>query len=302
VQRKQQAGAAGLNTKMNVLRYSASLRIGVIAAAIVVGLVLAMKIQQTGASLLEIVIAYSAAGLYILDVLAVIRTKVILDEQKVTYVTMSGSTTFEWDEIEDVYQTPHMLFLTPSMQRKRMRFMKGEFGLSLEPFDALHQEVIRRLTPRLQKKWSKERLPKKFASSGIHFGMVVAYSLPIMLLGIFFILFLTVMQGMLIATLLFLLVSLLVVLPFLLRDYRLSMRQLTIEEEGLRETNGDELFMPWQAVRMILVKEGYIGGGSVLIEGEGPQTIKLAPTHRNIGQILYLIKQKSQCSEVYGHE
>ena len=222
MQRKQQAGAAGLNTKMNVLRYSASLRIGVIAAAIVVGLVLAMKIQQTGASLLEIVIAYSAAGLYILGVLAVIRTKVILDEQKLTYVTMSGSTTFEWDEIENVYQTPHMLFLTPSMQRKRMRFIKGEFGLSLEPFDALHQEVIRRLTPRLQKKWSKERLPKKFASSGIHFGMVVAYSLPIMLLGIFFILFLTVMQGMLIATLLFLLVSLLVVLPFLLRDYRLS--------------------------------------------------------------------------------
>jgi hypothetical protein len=71
----------------------------------------------------------------------------------------------------------------------------------------------------------------------------------------------------LVGKVLFLALAFGLLVPFVVRDYRRNRRTLVLEQEGLRLTDGKELFIPWKTVTAILVTEAPIGPGSIIVKG-----------------------------------
>ena len=78
------------------------------------------------------------------------------------------------------------------------------------------------------------------------------------------------------------------------RDYRRNRKQLIIEREGLRQRNGEEVFIPWQAIVDIDVRELTAGySPSIVIESREGKALKIPRSLMNCGQVLYLIRRNT---------
>ena len=123
-------------------------------------------------------------------------TKLTLDEQQMTHYTLTGSTIYKWDEMDDVDQTPHFTFISVASQRKQLTLCRGEYGLSLQPFEELGRAIANTVLPRLYQRWDQLMLPLTFAYPRFHWTTILAYLIPLFLVLTFFALFVVPAEGM----------------------------------------------------------------------------------------------------------
>ena len=147
---------------------------------------------------------------------------------------------------------------------------------------------------RLAQMWAQLELPINVNYPGLRLGTVIAYLLTACFTLYVFILFLTKLEGLLFEKVLFLFFGLLILVPFFVRDYRRNRKQLIIEREGLRQRNGEEVFIPWQAIVDIDVRELTAGySPSIVIESREGKALKIPRSLMNCGQVLYLIRRNT---------
>jgi len=230
------------------------------------------------------------------------RAKVVINDERITHRTLMGFTTLKWSEISDVNYSPHLISILSMGQRKRINIFRAEYGISLEPFDVLKKEVTDRTNQRLVHEWEQSKLPISYIYPSLLLGTIMVYMIPLGLILTFFVLLSMGTGGHWFGNYLFLAIGILVLVPLFIRDYLKSHKKLTLNEEGLRQTNGKEKYIPWQTVRRILIKEAALGYGSIIVESEDGKKIWIPRTIMNCGQLVYLIKNKTQLSETYGHE
>ncbi len=285
---------------MMVLTYPNSTRIAVstVSALLIVVLALASRRGEVtfyDAAFTVLLLAFCAVAN-----LSVYRTRVLIAENELVYVTLIRSLTLKWDEIDDIQISPHLVVISSARQNKRLVFVRGEYGLSLEPFEVLVEKLMGRTWPRLAQSWAKLEPPLTFVSQWFVWDTVWAYSIPLGLVLLFFALFIIRIEGMLVEKLLFLGLSLLILVPFMLRDYRKTKLQFIVQKSGLRVTDGKETFIPWESVKEILVTKAFIGEGSVVVKADGGKRIAIPRSLMQCGQLLYLIKRNTNLSETYG--
>jgi len=222
------------------------------------------------------------------------RTRVILDDDGIIYQGLTGSVKLKWSEVDDFYSSPRSITVTSIRQRKRIYIFSGQLGFSFEPFEILQEEVAKHAGRRLAQMWAQLELPINVNYPGLRLGTVIAYLLTACFTLYVFILFLTKLEGLLFEKVLFLFFGLLILVPFFVRDYRRNRKQLIIEREGLRQRNGEEVFIPWQAIVDIDVRELTAGySPSIVIESREGKALKIPRSLMNCGQVLYLIRRNT---------
>ena len=232
-----------------------------------------------------------------------LKTKVTLDEEKITLQNWTGSVTLGWPEIDDIHCSPRLISIASTRRGERIKIFKGEYGFSLEPFDALQEEVTRHAAHRLEQVWEQLKFPLAYTYPGGLWGLMLVYLIPICLVLTFFILFAIRIEGLWFEKFLFLVVGILVLIPLFIRDYRRTHKKLILEPEGVREANGKEKFIPWQAITRIIVREPLsIGYGSIIVESRAKQSIRIPRSLMYCGQVNYFLKKRTQITETYSHE
>jgi hypothetical protein len=244
---------------------------------------------------------FLALGVYL--VLSLNYTKITTDERGVAYTGLGGTRALGWDEIDDVQLSPRLIVLSANAGGRRIRLFRGEYGLALEPFELLQDEISRRAGVRLTQHWSGVSLPKTYRYSGLPPGTVAAYAIPVGLVVLFSSLLALTNTGFWLEKAAFLAIGLAVIAPFILRDRRRYRRTLCLSQTELREANGHEIVIPWHAIDSVLVREPIsLGYGSVSVTGNGGEVIHIPRSMPYAGEALYLIVAKSGVSESYGHD
>ena len=250
----------------------------------------------------DAVMGFSVLG--ILGVWAVLELNgtVQLDENGLTAKWWRGKSVMPWAEVADVQISSHMLSITTARQNTRIVLRHGEYagiGIGLEPFDDLCQEAAKHTLPRLSKAWVQQGLPLYCRYPGITRGTVALYVIPLLLIMTFFIKFATMAEGMLLEKLVFLLVGLLAIAPFWLRDHRKNRKTLILTTDGVKQskTNGQDIFLAWPDIQEITLTEEPSGFGSIIVKGCNDQEIQIPRSLQNAGAILYWLKRYTDLSE-----
>lgn len=287
---------------IKTFRYSRSVQNIIDFFSILTLVVFSLAFRRDGFSFIGLFAFLFMLALWVLVNLD-IRSTVTVDEEKITIQKWIGSLIFRWSEIDDFQCSPRLISIASTGQRKKFKTLRGEYGMSLEPFDVLQREVTQRAGYRLVKEWEQLKLPRTYVNPGLLIGTIVAYLIPLGIILTFFVLLSLETGGHWFGNYLFLATSILVLLPLFIRDYRKSHKKLTLNEEGLRQVNGKEIYLPWQAVTKIIVKEPLaVGYGSIIVESENDGRIWIPRSLMKCGQVLYLIKRKTMISETYGNE
>ena len=247
-----------------------------------------------GPNFMSLTVCLLMLGLITVVNLYLTRTRVILDDDGIIYQGLTGSVKLKWSEVDDFYSSPRSITVTSIRQRKRIYIFSGQLGFSFEPFEILQEEVAKHAGRRLAQMWAQLELPINVNYPGLRLGTVIAYLLTACFTLYVFILFLTKLEGLLFEKVLFLFFGLLILVPFFVRDYRRNRKQLIIEREGLRQRNGEEVFIPWQAIVDIDVRELTAGySPSIVIESREGKALKIPRSLMNCGQVLYLIRRNT---------
>lgn len=276
-----------------VLQWSVIICIGTMGALLV-------WMISRGEMTFDAVMGFSVVG--ILGVWAVLEVNgtLQLDENGLTAKGWRGKSVLPWAEVADVQISPHMLSIATARRNTRIVLRHGEYagiGIGLEPFDDLCQEVAKHTLPRLSKAWAQQGLPLHCRYPGITRGTVALYVIPLLLIMTFFTTFVTMSEGMLLEKVVFLLVGLLAIVPFWLRDHRKNRKTLILTTDGVKQTNGQNIFLAWSDIQEITLTEEPPGLGSIIVKGRNDQEIQIPRSLQNAGAILYWLKRYTNLSE-----
>lgn len=202
--------------------YPLAVRLSVlIACVLMLAVLLTGLVAASALATLDGLIVFGvflALGVY--TILSLNYTKITTDERGIAYTGLDGTRALRWDEIDDVQLSPRLIVLSANAGEKRIRLFRGEYGLALEPFELLQDEMSRRAGARLTQHWSGVSLPKTFRYSGLPPGTVAAYAIPVGLVILFFSLLALTNTGFWLEKTAFLVIGLAVIAPFILRDRR----------------------------------------------------------------------------------
>jgi hypothetical protein len=115
------------------------------------------------------------------------RSQVVFDKVGLAVTGLTRTVRARWEEIEDVHQSPHFLRLSVVRMGKPIKLVRGEYGLSLEPFEALLQAIKEHVSIRLHVIWDRLTLPVSYRYPGVLASDVLAYGVPVGLAALFFI-------------------------------------------------------------------------------------------------------------------
>ena len=231
------------------------------------------------------------------------RTRLTLDPSGIAYQSLWSRVRLAWAEVDDFQCSPRLVWVASTKTRKRIRAFRGEYGMSLEPFDKLQAEIDRQVGERLDRASGGIQLPMRLEYPGLGVGTGLIYVIPMLFVLWYAILLAISSPGAWPGTLAFSLVACLVLVPFFVRDYRRSHRKILLEDNGLREVNGHETSIAWSAIARITVKEPLgTGYGSIVVEGTDAQKIRIPRAMNHAGHVLRVISSRSNVQEVFGHE
>ena len=248
----------------------------------------------------DAVLAFFLMGILSVCVLLTLNSTLQLDENGISYRGLRGGSVLKWSEITDVHTSPHVLSITAAHNNAKIVLHHGEYagiGTGFEPFEDLCQEVTHRTLPRLSQIWARQGLPLVCRYPGITRQIVLAYTIPILVIMTFFILIVAMTEGMLVEKVLFLFVGLLVIVPFWLRDYRKNRRTLILTSDGVKQTNGQDTMLAWTDVQEIMLTEEALGFGWIIVKGCGGIEIQIPRSLLKCGEILYWLKRYTNLSE-----
>jgi hypothetical protein len=126
---------------------------------------------------------------------------------------------------------------------------------------------------------------------------MLVYAIPLLLIITFFILFVILTEGMVAEKIAFLILGILAIVPFWLRDYRKNHKTLTVTSEGVKQTNGQDIFIQWSEVQEIMITEEALGFGSITVKGHAGLEIQIPRSIQKCGAIIYWLKRYTNLPE-----
>jgi hypothetical protein len=279
--------------------YPLSLR-RLVTASISIGGALLVWLVVRGQLNLDAIMAFLLLGILCAWVMLELHSTLKLDENGISYRTFRGRSTLKWFEITDVHTSPHALFIIVAHRNTKIVLHHGEYagiGTGFEPFEDLRHEVTRHTLPRLSKIWEQEGLPLACRYPGITRAIMLVYAIPLLLIITFFILFVILTEGMVAEKIAFLILGILAIVPFWLRDYRKNHKTLTVTSEGVKQTNGQDIFIQWSEVQEIMITEEALGFGSITVKGHAGLEIQIPRSIQKCGAIIYWLKRYTNLPE-----
>ena len=224
-----------------------------------------------------------------------LESRLVLDEEKIVDQGLFSSTSMKWSQVSDVHSSVLHISIASTDLKKRITVNTFEYaGLSFgpEPSEVLRQEVLKRTVPLLSEKWERLTFPLTYAYSPYTRGNLLVYLVPLILVLMLFVLFVTMTEGMVFEKVFFLGLGLLAIVPFWIRDHRANRKKLILTRDGLKQVNGNDVVIPWNEIAECVFMEEPIGMGSVLIRSRTDTCIKLPRSLPSLGQILYFIERE----------
>jgi len=286
---------------LNSFRYPRAVSIALYVASIVLFGSFVSEFMTNGFSVRNVTVSLLFLVLFIVAQNES-STIVTSDEEKIIIRRWSNTMSLRWSEIDDVQSSPRFIAIRSIKRGKAFKAFKGEYGLSLEPFDVLQNEIIERSKNILENTWKRLSLPLTFRCSKSSVGLFAIYMIPLgLILYVEFLIAMTI-DGYLLEKILFFVVSIAVLIPIFIRDMRRSRKTLILEDEGLRQINGRDYFIPWEAVEKIVIKDAPLGYGSVNIVSRDGKIFRFSRSIISCGAILSVIGRKTGLSETYSYE
>lgn len=257
--------------------------------------------SDVGLIAVSIAVPLALCGLYLSLELG--RARVVLDQDAIARVSLFKTATIRWPDITDAHFSPRLISLVSATGRKRLKFFRSEGRYSFEPFDRLQHEIQRQVADRLERTWDGLRLPVVCTSSGLLSGTIVGYVFVTGLAVLFPSLIAFRLEGFGFEKAVLFAATIAPILPFFVRDYRRAHRILTVEQDGLRQRNGREVFLSWSSISEIVVREPLeVGYGTILVRNSDGMSIRISRSLTNIGAVCHLLKKNTNVVETYGHE
>jgi len=136
-----------------VFTYPLWMKISFAAMLILQAFVLAYAVLQgdmTLSDLLGFILVLTAVAI---GSLALYRAKVTVDDQRLTCQGLRNTVSLDWSEIDDVHYSAPFIILSSAPRKKRITLWRSEYGMSLQPFEVLQQEIYTRTHSRLVNTW-----------------------------------------------------------------------------------------------------------------------------------------------------
>jgi len=173
-----------------------------------------------------------------------------------------------WDDIEDLDCSPRIISLGVRGRTSRLKFYRAANGFSFEPFEELQERIVELVMPTLAQDWDRIELPVAIEYPGLMRGSIVGYVVRLVAVMFGPVCFAIAFDGFLTEKALFFVLSLALLSPFFVRDWRRAHGTLELTQDGLRQRNGHEVVISWSGVTRIVVWEPpLVGYGWITIEG-----------------------------------
>jgi hypothetical protein len=280
-------------------RYPATTRRGTLIVISVCLAAVMLAVLMSQSSLVDRVFTMTlATALGAWGIVIILTKEAILTNESLTVQTLLSRTTLRWTDVEDILESGRRVCLRGRRQRISLR--QGDYGLSLESFGELRGEIRRRVDALLQQRWANISLGKDRSYSYPHMGIVhnAGYAIPLLLILIVFLaypisagIFSWEQSG-------FLAGAIALVAGFWVRDYRRSLKTLVLSQDEVREENGKNRAIRWLDVERLIVREGLVGYGSLVIVGGRGQKITIPRGIQRCGELMFLLTQNSRATIV----
>jgi hypothetical protein len=236
-------------------------------------------------------------SLSIIAILEVIRSRLVLDDRGIVYYGGLGkSFEFKWSDIRDVYYSDVVISIATSIHSRRINLSTGRihtWGCCLEPFDELQAEIQSHVDNRLTENWKQLTFPLTYLHPKMGIIDMAPYLIPLAFIFYVLALLSLTIEGLWLQKIILTLICMLPLIPFAARDYRRSHKSLTLEVAGIRQVNGDEVFIPWDRISDIQIREVGVSSPATIVKGDQSTAIYIPRSLLDYGQILYLVQKNS---------
>lgn len=257
------ATAARTFTLSRSLRLVAAVQFAVLLVLLAVAFAGDRQLSTREAGLLWILFAVLAFWVN----LELNATRVTLDAEGVAIHRSFGFwRRFRWAEIDDLDCSPRLISIAVRGLTSRVKLFRPVRGFALESFDELQEEIAERVMPRLLETWNRVAVPVVYPYPGLPRGVILADLGGVAAVLIGPLLFAVSVAGFAALKLLFVTVSLGLLSPFFLRDWRRAHGVLRLELDRMEGINGRSvLVMPWRAIAQLIIRDPGCGLGWIIV-------------------------------------
>jgi hypothetical protein len=265
--------------------------------------IVTLAVRSSSSSLVDKIFTMALATmLTAFGILLVLTKEAILTDASLTVQTALSRTTLRWADIEDVLESQRRICLKG--RGRRICLSQSDYGLSLTPFNELRIDILRRANEPLKRQWTNISLEKRrsYAYPRLGVGHSIGYAIPLLLIVTVFLAY-PIRAGIFgWEQLLFLAGSVALTAIFLVRDYRRSLRKLVLTKEEVQEENGKIRSVRWGDIEQLIVREGIIGYGSLVIVGRQGRKITVPRGINHCGELMFLLTKNSRATTVDAFE
>jgi hypothetical protein len=200
----------------------------------------------------------------------------------------------EWGEVDDLICANTYTVIRASNRSISLRILHpppGSLGIALVNHEKLRDEIIRRLSRHLLRRWSEETKTRKYRYPPKSFLLTLFFFLfPILLALLAWWHGVTMFQALALALVFYLAIS-----PFYIKEYLESQKCLILNEQGMKVISVvGEVLIDWEEISGIRIKEptDSFSYGMIIIESQdGRRRIRIPRSIEGLGQILYYIEK-----------
>jgi Ca2+/Na+ antiporter len=286
--------------RAKIFRYPPAIRrLGFILASICIGgLALVYAISGQSVSFFDVFVTFLFFALLLVYAnLEFLTHEVRIDDLAITERTPFSTKRLEWTEVQDLINSSRLIVVTGSGGSGSIALFRGDYGFSLEPFEELRDAISQRLESLLVNRWREISLAggRTYMPPPFSIGQILAYLIPVSLI-IVFLLIVPISMGHFRAWgFVLLLLGLLTVAPFLLRDYRRSKTKIILGEDGIAQKDGESRLLLWQDVARVIVREPVMFGyGLVTVVGSKGERIHISRRIRGFGELMFLLMKNAR--------
>lgn len=291
---------SGKSAAVQIFRYPLGARKFMLISSVLSLATIWVVLQSSSISRGDVAVFLCVVMLAIYGNLEINLTEVRLDDARVTNRSLWQTQTLRWTEIEEFVCFSRLFLLRGPRGKPQIRWFRGDFGFALEPFDELRESVLARVQSLVYEKW-KAKTDHSYRYPPLSMLQGIAYLIVAGLIALVFVIAPIQREVFGLDQAAYLIGSLLIVGFFFVRDLRKTRRSLVASERGLQESNGQSIFVPWQEIGDVHVREPILGCGSLVVHGKN-QKLTIPVRMRGAGEVFFLLNTRGKPQITYGHE
>ena len=231
-------------------------------------------------------------------------TRVTLDTSGVAIYQCFGRwLRFRWSDIEDLDCSPRVISIAVRGLKGRVKLFLGARGYSLESFDELQDAIAEQAMPRLLEAWNRVALPVVYTYPGLTRGEILGYLVAVAAVSLWPLVFAIAVTGFVVAKLMFAMLSLGLLSPFFLRDWRRAHGAVRLAPDHVERISRRNLMLPWKAITELIISDPAASGfGWIHLVADDGRRIRIPRSSRECGAIRHILSQKIGVGEDYDRE